>query len=92
MIPTRRCVVCFAKKAKPDLIRIVKPPKTAQFAITIDTSNKKQGRGAYICKSQTCLQNARKKKAFERSFKQSVQSELYVALETLETELLLNEP
>jgi len=88
MIPTRRCVVCFAKKAKSDLIRIVRtaspaqPDKPERKNFCVDITQKQAGRGAYICNSQDCLQKARKKRAFERSFKQNISNDIYAALET----------
>ena len=65
-------------KNKKDMIRVVKTPED-EFAI--DATGKLNGRGAYLCKSMTCLQKARKNKGLERSFKMSIPAEVYDALE-----------
>ena len=47
-IPMRKCVGCQEMKEKKSLIRVV---KTAEGDIILDDTGKKNGRGAYICKS-----------------------------------------
>ena len=47
-------------------------------------SGRKNGRGAYLCFSRKCLQEAIKNKGLERSFKQAIPKEVY---ENLEKEL-----
>lgn len=58
-IPERKCIGCSEKKAKKDLIRIVRLPEGQ--GVEIDKTGKKSGRGAYICSSATCLKKARKR-------------------------------
>lgn len=65
-IPLRRCTGCNQMKEKNQLIRIVRD-KEDHFSI--DLTGKLNGRGAYICRSKDCLQQAIKKKGLERSFK-----------------------
>ncbi len=77
-IPTRQCVGCNEMKNKTDLIRIIKTPEDD---IVIDTTGKKNGRGAYICQSADCLKKAKKTKALERSLKVSIPTEIYDLLE-----------
>ena len=55
--------------------------KTAENEICLDTTGKKNGRGAYVCKSRECLQLARKNRGLERSFKMSIPREVYDSLE-----------
>lgn len=38
---------------------------------------KKNGRGAYICLNQACLEKAKKTKALERSLKTEIPEEIY---------------
>ena len=57
--PERKCIGCSEKKAKKDLIRIVRLPEGQ--GVEIDKTGKKSGRGAYICPSATCLKKARKR-------------------------------
>jgi predicted RNA-binding protein YlxR (DUF448 family) len=58
-VPERKCIGCSEKKAKNDLIRIVRLPD--EKGVEIDRTGKKSGRGAYICPSATCLKKARKR-------------------------------
>lgn len=55
--------------------------KTAENEICLDTTGKKNGRGAYVCMSRECLQLARKNRGLERSFKMSIPREVYDSLE-----------
>lgn len=80
-IPLRQCIGCGEMKNKSSLIRIMKTPEED---IVIDTTGKKNGRGAYICKSFDCFSKAAKSKALERSLKVAIPKEIY---ETLEGEL-----
>ena len=78
---------CGLMKGKKEMVRILKTPEDE---ICLDVTGKKNGRGAYVCKSGECLRMARKNKGLERSFKMNIQSEIYDALEKefekLETE------
>ena len=58
-IPERKCIGCGEKKAKNELIRIVRLPDDG--GIEIDRTEKKSGRGAYICRSKACLKKARRR-------------------------------
>ena len=58
-IPMRKCVGCQEMKEKKSLIRVV---KTAEGDIILDDTGKKNGRGAYICKSLECFKKAKKTK------------------------------
>ena len=77
-VPLRQCVGCGEMKGKRDMMRVL---KTAENEICLDITGKKNGRGAYVCKSRECLQKARKNKGLERSFKMSIPSEVYNTLE-----------
>ena len=50
-IPQRTCVACRKARAKRELIRLV---HTSDGNIEIDTSGKKAGRGAYLCRLWGC--------------------------------------
>ncbi len=65
-------------KGKRDMMRVL---KTAENEICLDTTGKKNGRGAYVCMSRECLQLARKNRGLERSFKMSIPREVYDSLE-----------
>ena len=55
--------------------------RTPEGEILLDTTGKKNGRGAYLCRERDCLLKARKNKGVERSFKMSVPGEVYEKLE-----------
>ncbi len=77
-IPLRQCIGCGEMKGKKDMLRVL---KTAEDVICLDATGKKNGRGAYICRSRECLLKARKNKGLERSFKMSIPNEVYDTLE-----------
>lgn len=77
-IPTRICVGCGEAKEKRSMIRVV---KNADHAIGLDETGKKNGRGAYICKNQACLERALKNKGLERSLKTSMPQEVVITLQ-----------
>lgn len=81
-IPQRQCIGCHEMKNKKDLIRIL---KTDNEGIIIDTTGRKNGRGAYICPDIHCLEKAISTKGLDRSFKMAVDKEVY---EYLKKELM----
>ena len=81
----RQCVGCSEMKGKKEMMRIL---KTAEGDIVLDVTGKKNGRGAYLCKSEECLKKARKNRGVERSFKMSIPAEVY---DNLEKEFANNE-
>jgi len=50
-IPQRTCMACRKVKAKRELIRLV---RTSDGRVEVDTSGKRAGRGAYLCRAQEC--------------------------------------
>lgn len=78
-VPLRMCVVCRKKKPKDQLIRIVRQKQTGE--IFIDKTQKSDGRGAYLCLDRKCLEQVRKKRGIERSFKCRVNGLIYDDLE-----------
>lgn len=77
-IPLRQCVGCGEMKGKKEMLRVL---KTTEGPIVLDVTGKKNGRGAYLCKSVECLKRAKKNKGLERSFKMSIPDEVYAGLE-----------
>lgn len=76
-IPMRQCVGCGEMKAKKELIRVIK----TEEEVLLDTTGRKNGRGAYICANPECLKKARKSKGLQRSLKASIPDEVYENLE-----------
>ena len=64
-IPMRKCTGCGEMKPKRELVRVVKSP---EGEISLDLTGRKNGRGAYICRSKECFAGARKAKRLERAF------------------------
>ena len=77
-IPMRKCVITGEQKPKKELIRIV---RGTDGEVSVDTTGKKNGRGAYICASMDCLKTARQRKGLERSLKVAIPTEIYDKLE-----------
>lgn len=73
-VPMRQCVGCGEMKVKRDMIRVI---KTAENEILLDVTGKKNGRGAYVCPNNDCLQKAVKSKGLERSLKTAIPQEVY---------------
>lgn len=74
----RKCVGCGEMKPKKELIRIL---RTEEEEFVIDTTGKKNGRGAYLCPQKACFEQAVKNRELERSFKQAIPQEVYERLE-----------
>ena len=77
-VPMRQCVGCQEMKSKKEMLRVL---KTAEDEIVLDTTGRKNGRGAYLCFSKECLAKARKNKGLERSLKMAIPSAVYDSLE-----------
>lgn len=80
-IPQRQCIGCGEMKSKREMIRVLRTPE-GEF--TLDATGRKNGRGAYLCRSMECFQKAVRGKGLERSFKMAIPKEVY---ETLEKEM-----
>ena len=76
--PLRKCLGCDEMMGKRGLLRIV---RNKEGEVSLDFTGKKNGRGAYICKSSDCFKKAVKKKSIERSLKCKIDEELYNRLE-----------
>lgn len=72
-IPMRQCVGCDEMKNKKEMLRVI---KTSEEEILLDTTGKKNGRGAYICPNGECLKKAIKSKGLERSLKTAIPQEV----------------
>lgn len=59
------------------MIRVL---RTTQGEIVLDATGRKNGRGAYLCKSADCFAKAVKSKGMERSLKTVIPEEVYESL------------
>lgn len=80
----RMCVVCREMHDKKQLLRIV---KTKEGELFIDNTGKKNGRGAYICKNEECLNKLIKQKSLNKAFKMNINESFY---EEIKGEILGN--
>lgn len=77
-IPMRKCVACQEMIPKKELIRVVRSP---QGEVSIDSTGKASGRGAYICRKRDCFILAKKRKALDRSLETAIDADVYDRLE-----------
>ena len=77
-IPQRQCMGCRERKAKRELIRVVRTP---EGAVTLDFGGKMNGRGAYLCPNPECLKKAIRAKALDRSLEVEIPEEVYGRLQ-----------
>jgi predicted RNA-binding protein YlxR (DUF448 family) len=68
------CLGCKEMRPKRELIRVV---KNNEGEISIDLVGKKPGRGAYICRSAHCLEQAIKAKRLEKAFETTIDMDIY---------------
>ena len=77
-IPQRQCMGCRERKAKRELIRVV---RGTDGNVTLDFGGKAPGRGAYICSNAECLKKALRSKALDRSLEVTIPQEVIDRLE-----------
>ncbi|NLG32458.1 MAG: YlxR family protein [Syntrophomonadaceae bacterium] len=68
-IPQRMCVGCREMKNKRELLRVVRTP---DGNIEIDPTGKKSGRGAYICATISCLEQAIKANRLQKALEHEI--------------------
>lgn len=73
-VPERKCIGCGESKPKKDLLRIV---KDKEGVISIDLTGKRNGRGAYICSNEQCLDKAVKSNRLAKSFEIEIDKKIY---------------
>ena len=76
-IPQRQCMGCRERKAKREMIRVV---RMTDGNVSLDFSGKLNGRGAYICPDPECLKKAQKTRSLERSLEVPIPDEVYSRL------------
>ncbi len=76
-IPLRKCVICGENKPKKELIRVV---FNKDDGVSVDLTNKKNGRGAYLCKDINCINKAQKNNRLSQVLKTNVDTQIYEEL------------
>ncbi len=77
-IPMRQCLGCRERRAKRELVRVVRSP---EGQVLLDFSGKANGRGAYLCRNPECLKRAVKAHALERALEAPVPEEVLLRLQ-----------
>jgi len=76
-IPQRMCLGCREHKPKKELVRVVRSP---EGEISVDLTGRKNGRGAYVCKSVECLKKARKIRSISKALDCEISDEVFEQL------------
>ena len=76
-IPQRMCLGCREHKDKKELVRVVRSP---EGEVSVDLTGRKNGRGAYICRSKDCLKKARKQRAISKALNCEITDEVFEQL------------
>ena len=84
-IPMRMCVGCREMKPKKELLRAVRSP---EGTVSLDTTGKKTGRGAYCCYNAECLRRALKQGQLDRQLEVKLSPEVNEQLTQTMNELL----
>lgn len=77
----RKCIGCFQKFERQELIRLLKEYQTGQ--VVINPSNKQFGRSCYICKKQECIKNALKKHKLNKFLKINIPQDIIEQLKSI---------
>lgn len=75
----RQCLGCNEHKPKAELLRVVRTP---EGETVLDFTGKKSGRGAYICKSASCLKKAVRSRRLDRSLECEISPAVYEKMES----------
>lgn len=66
---SRTCIACGASAEKRGLVRIVRTP---EGDVMVDPSGKANGRGAYVCPTTTCFEQAVRRGRFAAALRVSL--------------------
>ncbi len=84
-IPMRMCVGCREMKPKKELLRVVRSP---EGEVSLDSTGKKPGRGAYCCYNADCLRRALKQGQLDRQLEVKLGAEVNAQLTQTMEQLL----
>ena len=68
-VPERTCVACRLRQPKRNMVRVV---RDGQGAVSVDSTGKRSGRGAYLCKRRECWALAVRRNALSRELKATI--------------------
>lgn len=75
--PVRTCVACRTKGTKENFFKVV---MNKNGEVLVEITKKLDGRGAYVCKNQECLNLCKKKRILNKVFKKEVPENVYEEL------------
>lgn len=73
-VPLRKCASTGEMLPKKDMIRIV---RTKEGEVSVDLTGKKSGRGTYVSKTESAVENAKRNRSVESQLGTSVPEEVY---------------
>lgn len=76
-IPLRKCVATQEQHPKKEMFRIVRTP---EGNVVIDLDGKTKGRGAYLVKSKSAINTARKKQILSKHLEVQIPDSLFEEL------------
>ena len=79
-IPLRTCVVTKESLPKQELLRIVRTP---EGEVKVDDTGKLNGRGAYIKKYLSVLEQAKKTKVLEKRLEIKIEDSVYEEIKNM---------
>lgn len=80
-IPMRTCVACQTTRPKRELVRVV---RRVDGSLAVDRRGKVSGRGAYLCPTRSCVEQALKTRRLERALEVPLTAEVMEELKNLE--------
>ena len=67
--PIRTCVACGHTDAKKALVRVV---RLTDDQVSVDSTGKKPGRGAYLCPQASCLEAVKRNRRLDRALRTKI--------------------
>ncbi len=78
--PERRCVGCWSRKDKGELVRLV---ASDDGGLVVDVEHKLEGRGMYLCPRRECMKKVVRKDRISKALRRRIEGVTPEALETL---------
>lgn len=69
----RMCLLCRTRRTKPELFRLT---KDVDGSFIYDQTQKAEGRGAYLCRENACIEKAVKKKRISEALAEKLEEEI----------------
>ena len=79
-MPERTCVITKEKTLKKDLLRVV---RDKEGNVSVDTTGKANGRGAYLKRDKEVINKAKTTKALDRILEVTIPDSVYEEMLTL---------